>query len=158
MSSPQVVLSVEHASESDVRSALIQFADIRFSNDGSGHALGFGVDVANGLEEAEYAQQYLQANNLEDENPVWRELDARAFPVEVRVYAHSGTVWVPCIEMIGDALARLLSESLQTRIVLSVGDGYVPFGIYSSGAKIRDFADHYERLFQGREWIPSSLR
>lgn len=119
--------------------------------------LGVRVEVCHSVDATDYANKFLQEHGLEDDNPIWRELDARQFCVDVDVAAATGTVGAGLIEVMADALARILSQALATRAAVSIQNGYVPFGIYANGTRIRDYSAEHARCFVDRDWIPRSV-
>ncbi|XYI02100.1 hypothetical protein ACMHYB_20915 [Sorangium sp. So ce1128] len=153
MSQPYVVISIERASVEQVRSSLERYLGT-WVGESLPLAFGLRLEISENSEYIEYAERFLEEHQLQDDNPIWLELDVRSFSVDVDIYAVSSDMGVALKEIVGDCIAKWLSRALGVRTVFSIENGYVPFGIYQDGKKVRDFAEHYSKCFERRDWIP----
>ena len=157
MSANHVSISIEKAPVAEVTASLEAFLGVAFSTDQTAYVVGLKLWVADLTDEMAYTQRFLKEHGIEAVNPVWRELDAQSFRVEVQLAAMLGLFGDLCRDAVADAVARNLSRDLGVRTVLSIDNGTVPFGIYQGGKSIRDFKAEYTGQFANRGWIPRSL-
>lgn len=151
-----IVVAVESQDVAAVEAAVGQVLSLESAGVGGGGPLGLRVEVADAASSIAYANRFLEAEGIEDDNALWRDLDAKKFAVEVEVSADAG-LGRALLEAIGDHLAREISVALGCRTTLSVADGYVAFGLYQSGGLSKSYPGDCRAHFEGHAWRPAFL-
>lgn len=122
-------------------------------------ALGIRLSVASYAEEYRTADKFLEEHGLSESNLFLREFDILPFSTEIHLECMRGRLIGTIMEVVADVLAATLTKRLNTRALVRIADGEVPFRLYSSNGAIEiDYVDWYRTIFRERAWIPISLR
>lgn len=155
MSLTYVVIGFEDRQVTDVERALcFEFGDdtLRIP------PFGIHLSVANYADEYKKADSFLQQHGLVESNPFLQEFDILPFSTEIHLECMRGRLVSGILEIVADMLAVTLAKHLNTRALVRIADGEVPFRLYSStGAVEVDHVDSYRTIFSHRTWIPFSL-
>ena len=150
-------IAIENASCEVVKSFLVKALGPAMFNKDISHVLGMHFDVIDVQDAIDYAKQFLTSHGLEEAHPFYREFDMSLFNVEIDLYSSRGHFSVEFQPVVADQIARVLTAELQTRAVIKLEDGNIPFRVYANGKQIRDLREYYQEHFKGRHWVPREL-
>lgn len=95
--------------------------------------LGLSLAVVDIGSAADHAAQYLQVVGHADPDPVWREVDSRAFRVAVVVSFKTGSEDADLARVIAEKLARELTRRLGCRAILAEDESAL--GVWENGRR-----------------------
>lgn len=150
------MISIENVSCEDVRRVLFSQLGIKLEENNPCYIMGMTIDVQDLKNEIEYAVNFLESEGLQEEHPFYNEFDMTGFNVVVEV--QSRYLLYDVRPVISDAIGKLLSSKLKTRVVIALNNGEIPFCIYDNGIKVKDMKKYYKKYFNGKSWCPVEMK
>ncbi|NPC68869.1 hypothetical protein D7Y27_03095 [Corallococcus sp. AB004] len=150
-----VVLYVEEAGQAEVEVALRECLGPAFLDPNTPHVCGLHLMVLDLTQAFAYTRAFMQEHGLKDE---WffEEFDMSRFNVVVRLFGDNRSI-TRLDSVLGDGIARFLSERLSQRVFILLDGGEIPFRLYEHGEIRRDYTETYREYFADSPWVPRTL-
>jgi hypothetical protein len=116
--------------------------------------LGLHLELYDMSEAYAFADAYLRMRGIDESNSFLREFDIAPFANELHLSWSAGRALAGLGLHAADVLAREASSALDTRVLIRISDGEVPFRLYEKGTVTRDYRDEYGSLIAGEDWLP----
>ncbi len=149
-------ISVENSTCEAVNKIIEKHLGTSFFDSELPHICGMHLEIVDVRSEIEYSKQFLNDNQLQDENQFYRDFNMDSFNIEVSFYHSVSMIGKELQPILTDIVGRIISKELKTKTVIILNNGEVPFCLYYMGIREKIFSDYYKDYFKNRNWQPTT--
>lgn len=120
----------------------------------SASTLDLSFEIEDRTETYRETKKYLDLHGLDDDTEMPLGTCASDFGIEIDVQTSFRSIGAKFIAPVSDAIASQISESLNTRTMLWLGDTPSPLYMYEFGRTVFDGADRYGKILNWLAWVP----
>lgn len=117
-------------------------------------ALGCAVTIEDYKEAFLIAKNFLEKNNLDDENPFFNDFDMTEYSLQVEFDLSIDSNFIEIIEPAVFVLAQKISLNMKTKCLVLFSDMTLPVGLFDNGRLVEKFEKYNTEFFKKKHWIP----